>query len=93
MLIAGLVGSGLVAIVLSLLVRRVNAINIIVTLACGVTLAAIMYAVLMYGSGTQITGGADGSLLLSYTKLAIAFAIWQAGVGLSLLGYKPKHLR
>jgi hypothetical protein len=93
MLIAGLVGSGLVAVVLSLLVRRVNVISIIVTLACGVILAATMYAVLKYGSGTQITGGTDGGLLLSYAKLAIAFAIWQAGVGLSLLGYKPKHLR
>ena len=91
MLIAGLVGSGLIAVVLSVLVRRIKPISIVITIVCGVILATIMYEILNFGSGTQLTGGTDGGL--SYAKLAIAFAIWQAGVGLSLLGYKPKKLR
>jgi hypothetical protein len=90
MLIAGLVGSGLMSIVLSVLARRVSLKNIIVTAACGVILAAVMFWVLNTGSGTQLTGGDGG---LPCTKLATVFGIWQVGVGLSLLAYQPKRVR
>ena len=89
MLIAGLVGSGLMSVVLSLLARRVNLKNIVVTVACGVILAAVMFLILNAGSGTQLTGGDGGP---SYTKLATVFAIWQVGVSFSLLAYKPKRV-
>ena len=90
MLIAGLVGSGLIAVVLSLLVRRISFKNIIVTVVSSVILAAFMNVILTYGSGIKL---GDPNSIQPYVRLAAAFTIWQAGIGFSLLAYKPKRLR
>jgi hypothetical protein len=85
MLVAGLIGSVILAIAFSLLARKVSLIGPVITVACGVLLAGAMYAVLSAGSDTELGGS---SSILSYAKLAAAFAIWQVGTGLSLLVYK-----
>lgn len=87
MLIAGSIGSAVLVVALSLLIKSANVKGVITTIGAGAALAAVMYAILSSGSGTQL-GGAHS--LLPYVKFAGAFALWQAGVGVGLLLLKRK---
>jgi hypothetical protein len=89
MMMSGLVGSFILAVIYSLLVRSVSLRNILVTAALGSVLAFVMYVII--ASGTTIYPNGNGSHeSLPQLRLMLAFLVWQVGVGLSLLAYKPR---
>ncbi len=89
MLRAGVVGALVLALVFSLLTRKINLMAIGVTAISGLALAAVMNWILASGAGTQLNGDSSTSIV----KFAAAFTVWQVGVGFSLLAYKPKQAR
>lgn len=84
MVLAGLIGSLILAVVLSLLARKVTLKNTVLTASIAVAVTAVMYQILNYGSGTNLGGSDDFG---AYVRLATAFSVWQVGVGLSLIPY------
>jgi hypothetical protein len=81
MLLSGLVGSAILTTAFSVLRRYVGFANL-ATVTAGVGLAACMDLVLNLGANY------DPGSSLWYVRAAVAFAIWQTGVGLSLVAYK-----
>jgi hypothetical protein len=90
MLPAGFVGSLIVAVVFSLLIRKVSLKNILITVVCGIVLAYVMYLILTWGAIDNRNG--DSLENLQQLRLAVAFAAWQIGIGFSLLAYKRRFL-
>jgi hypothetical protein len=89
MLPAGLVGSLMVGVVFSLLIRKVSLKNIIITAVSGIILAYVMYLILNWGAMVNPYGN-ESPEGLPQLKLAVAFAAWQIGIGFSLLAYKRR---
>jgi hypothetical protein len=86
MLASGALGAIIIALAFSLLVRKASPVGIVVTIASGCALAAPMNWIIASGSGAD--SGPAG-----FAKMAAAFAIWQVGIGVTLLAYKPKSSR
>jgi hypothetical protein len=89
MILCGLIGAAILAVAHSIVRLRFSPIQTVVIILLGAALAAVMEGVLVVGSDE---GTAFGSID-SYVRLGIAFAVWQTGVGLAVLGMsaQPKN--